>query len=390
MKISFIIYKYFPFGGQQRDFLSVVTECINRGYQVQVFVINWEGQIPNKIELKRFPHEKNGHLRRLRHFTSRVQLALASQERHLVIGFNKIPGLDIYFAVDPCFAEKAQEQRSKYYKFTPRYRHFIKYERQVFSENSDTDVFYLTEYQRNSFARFYPEFKGHFHFLPPGLTRDRRIDVTHSKEVGLKVGNADELRSSLGLKPTDLMVLQVGSGFKVKGVDRSLRAIAALPVELRSRVFYVLVGQDKVGRFSRLAKKLKIFENFSYIGPREDIPELLAAADLMLHPAYAESAGYTILEAVVAGLPILTTASCGYAFHVERSNAGCVVKEPYHQKCLDDALINMLKVLSRLGKSRSDWSSNGLIYGAEGRFFEMPELAVNKIEAIAERKSLVT
>ena len=60
------------------------------------------------------------------------------------------------------------------------------------------------------------------------------------------------------------------------------------------------------------------------------------------------------------------------------------------QKCLDDALINMLKVLSRLGKSRSDWSSNGLIYGAEGRFFEMPELAVNKIEAIAERKSLVT
>lgn len=390
MKISFVIYKYFPFGGQQRDFLSVVTECISRGYEVQVFVISWEGQIPAGIKLKTFPHEKNGHLRKLRHFSSRVQLALANQKRHLVIGFNKIPGLDIYFAVDPCFAEKAHEQRSKYYKFTPRYRHFINYERQVFSENSNTDVFYLTEHQKDSFIRFYPQFKGYFHFLPPGLTRDRRVDDSHSKEVRIKSRIADKIRSYLGLKSNDLMVLQVGSGFKVKGVDRSLRAVAALPVELRSRVFYVLVGQDKVARFSRLADKLNLGEKFLYLGPREDVPELLAAADLMLHPAYSESAGYTILEAVVAGLPILTTASCGYAFHVERSNAGLVVKEPYQQKSLNDALVNMLQVLNSLRNSRSNWSSNGLIYGSEGAFFEMPEVAVNKIEAIAERKSLVS
>lgn len=390
MKISFVIYKYFPFGGQQRDFLSVVTECINRGYEVQVFVMSWEGQIPDGIKLKKFPPEKHGHLRKLRHFSSRVHLALASQKRHLVVGFNKIPALDIYFAVDPCFAEKAQEQRGKYYKFTSRYRHFINYERQVFSENSDTDIFYLTEHQKESFIRFYPEFKGHFHFLPPGLTRDRRVEDIHSKEVRVKARIADKVKSSLGLKSDDLMVLQVGSGFKVKGVDRSLRAVAALPVELRSRVYYVLVGQDKVGRFSRLAKKLNVIEQFLYLGPREDVPELLAAADLMLHPAYSESAGYTILEAVIAGLPILTTASCGYAFHVERSNAGFVVKEPYQQKCLNDAFINMIQILNQLGKSRSDWSSNGLIYGSEGAFFEMPEVAVNKIEAIAERKSLAT
>ena len=354
VKISFVIYKYFPFGGQQRDFLSVVTECINRGYEVQVFVMSWEGQIPDGIKLKKFPPEKHGHLRKLRHFSSRVHLALASQKRHLVIGFNKIPGLDIYFAVDPCFAEKAQEQRSKYYKFTPRYRHFINYERQVFSENSNTDVFYLTEHQKDSFIRFYPQFKGYFHFLPPGLTRDRRVDDSHSKEVRIKSRIADKIRSYLGLKSNDLMVLQVGSGFKVKGVDRSLRAVAALPVELRSRVFYVLVGQDKVARFSRLADKLNLGEKFLYLGPREDVPELLAAADLMLHPAYSESAGYTILEAVVAGLPILTTASCGYAFHVERSNAGLVVKEPYQQKSLNDALVNMLQVLNSLRNFRSN------------------------------------
>ena len=50
----------------------------------------------------------------------------------------------------------------------------------------------------------------------------------------------------------------------------------------------------------------------------------------------------------------------------------------------------MLQILNKLGTSRSDWSYNGLIYGSEGAFFEMPEVAVNKIEAIAERKSLAT
>ena len=390
MKLSFIIYKYFPFGGQQRDFVCVLNECIKRGYEVQVFVISWEGPIPDGIKLTKFPHEKNGHLRKLRHFSSRVQAVLSAQKRHLVIGFNKMPGLDIYFAVDPCFAEKAQEQRGKYYKFTPRYRHFINYERHVFSEKSNTDIFYLTEHQKDSFTSFYPDFKGYFHFLPPGLTHDRRVNDTQSKDVRLKGGKAETVRKSLGLNSNDLMVLQVGSGFKVKGVDRSLRAMGALPSELKSRVFYVLVGQDKVRKFHRLAKKLSVAENFLYLGPREDVPDLLAAADLMLHPAYAESAGYTILEAVVAGLPILTTASCGYAFHVERANAGYVVEEPYQQESLNDAFTEMLKVLRRLENSRSDWSLNGLTYGSEDRFFEMPKVAVNKIEAIAERKSLAS
>ena len=390
MKLSFIIYKYFPFGGQQRDFLCVLNECIKRGYEVQVFVISWEGPIPDGIKLTKFPHKKNGHLRSLRNFSSRVEAVLSAQKRHLVIGFNKIPGLDIYFAVDPCFAEKAQKQRGKYYKFTPRYRHFVNYERQVFSENSNTDIFYLTEHQKDSFTRCYPNFKGFFHFLPPGLTHDRRLKDTQSKDVRLKSGAAEAVRKSLGLKSSDLMVLQVGSGFKVKGVDRALRALGALPSELKSRVFYVLVGQDKVKKFHRLAKKLSVTENFLYLGPREDVPDLLAAADLMLHPAYAESAGYTLLEAVVAGLPILTTASCGYAIHVERAKAGHVVEEPYQQESLNAAFTEMLETLRRLGNFRSDWSLNGLIYGSEDRFFEMPTVAVNKIEAIAERKSLVS
>ena len=62
-----------------------------------------------------------------------------------------MPGLDVYFAADPCFLEKAENQRGPLYKFTPRYRHFAEYERAVFGENQTTEIMTLTAQQRQRF-----------------------------------------------------------------------------------------------------------------------------------------------------------------------------------------------------------------------------------------------
>ena len=40
---------------------------------------------------------------------------LRNKEPSVVIGFNKMPGLDVYFAADPCFLEKAENQRGPLY-----------------------------------------------------------------------------------------------------------------------------------------------------------------------------------------------------------------------------------------------------------------------------------
>ncbi len=56
---------------------------------------------------------------------------------------------------------------------------------------------------------------------------------------------------------------------------------------------------------------------------RDDGPRFYLGADLFVHPVYiAETAGNVILEAVISGLPVLGTELCGYAFHVEKANAG--------------------------------------------------------------------
>jgi UDP-glucose:(heptosyl)LPS alpha-1,3-glucosyltransferase len=191
----------------------------------------------------------------------------------------------------------------------------------------------------------------------------------------------DQFREEFGLSADNLLVLQVGSGFRIKGVDRSIRAIAALPDELRTRVRFMLVGQDKPGRFKALARKLGIAKQLSVFPGRDDIPRFLAGADLLLHPAYSESAGYILLEATISGLPVLTTATCGYAFHINAAGSGEVCDEPFDQSELNRRLSTMLA-----GLKSSSWSQNGRDYGVRDELYALGERATEIIESYAQNQ----
>jgi len=368
MKLSFLIYSYFPYGGQQRDFLRVVDECLSRGHEIDVYTRSWQGDIPHGVNLITVPVKSFSRIRLYQRFTEWVRTALAAQPPHTVIGFNKMPLLDIYFAADPCFVEKAETQRGAYYKYTPRYRHFKHYEESVFAAGGNTEVLTLSPQQRDAFLKHYPDCQDRLHDLPPGISRDRQI-LRRDDEL------RRDFRREFGIANDELLILQIGSGFKVKGVDRSLRAIASLPPALRSRCRYMLVGQDKPGPFSKMAESLGVGDNFIALPGRNDIPRLLVGADLLLHPAYLESAGYVLLEATIAGLPVLTTASCGYAFHIEKAGSGEVCGQPFDQLELNGRLATMLERLDS-----APWSANGLEYGKNDELYSQAEAVADLIE----------
>ena len=96
-------------------------------------------------------------------------------------------------------------------------------------------------------------------------------------------------------------MLQVGSDFTRKGVDRSIEALASLPDSLRHNTLLYVVGQDKPRKFEALAEKRGVRSNVHFFSGRNDVSELMAAADLLLHPAYQEAAGIVLLEAMAAG-----------------------------------------------------------------------------------------
>ncbi len=368
MKLCFLIYHYFPYGGQQRDFLRIAQRCVERGHQVSVFTLRWQGEQPEGFDITIVPVKSASRLKLYQKYTEWLVGRLQSADFDLVVGFNKMPHLHVYFGADSCFADKAENQRGAYYKFTPRFRHFMEYEHAVFGTDSNTQVMLLSPLQQQTYVNYYAGCESRLHQVPPGIAEDRQ--VTHRDEK-----LRESLRQELSVKEDEVLLLQVGSGFKIKGVDRALRAIAALPESWRNKCRYVLVGQGKPSRFLRLANKLGLGEQVQVLAGRDDIPRFFAGADLLLHPAYQESAGYTLLEATIAGLPVLTTASCGYAFHIEQANSGEVCSEPFQQDELNQRLLSMLERLDN-----ENWSANGLTYGKNPELYGLADSAVDLLE----------
>jgi len=175
-------------------------------------------------------------------------------------------------------------------------------------------------------------------------------------------------------------LLLVGSGFKTKGLDRALRSVAALPLGLRAKTHFFIVGKDNSVPFQRQAKQLGIAERVHFLGGRDDIPSLLLAGDVLLHPAYNENTGTVLLEALAAGLPVLTTDVCGYAHYLLEAKAGFVIPSPFQQTEWNNMLENML-----LSSVREQWRQNAIVFSQAADIYSMPMRAVDLLESLRRK-----
>ena len=99
---------------------------------------------------------------------------------------------------------------------------------------------------------------------------------------------------------------------------------------------------------------------------------------MLLHPAYKETAGAVLIEAMAAGLPILVTDNCGYSFHVRLSQAGELVQTPFVQNQLNELLHSML-----IANNKQKWGEMGRKYISETDIFSRAKQAANIIEEVA-------
>ena len=58
-----------------------------------------------------------------------------------------------------------------------------------------------------------------------------------------------------------------------------------------------------------------------FLGERDDVPDLLAAVDLLLVPSWEEPFGRSVVEAMAAGVPVLATDVGGPAEILRRRRA---------------------------------------------------------------------
>lgn len=117
------------------------------------------------------------------------------------------------------------------------------------------------------------------------------------------------IRSELGLSDSQPLVVSVGNLLECKGHQDLVNAVA----KLKSRDFYTVIAGEG-GERSRLTAQIKtlgIEDRLRLLGFRADANNLLAAADLVVHPSHAEGLSLVLIQAQMLRKPIVATAVGG-------------------------------------------------------------------------------
>ena len=162
-----------------------------------------------------------------------------------------------------------------------------------------------------------------------------------------------EIRSELGLTGDHHLVLYVGRLRRVKGVEHGIRAFASASAR-HENMHMALAGEgEQLGYLRNLANELGISERISFLGVRNDLPDLFSAADSVLMPSLNEGFPRTAIEAMAAGKPVIATRVGGTHEAIVEGETGILVPSA-DIDAMESALVKLVGdrgLQSRLGKA---------------------------------------
>ena len=368
MRFALAVVKLFPWGGVQRDCLRLARALQDRGHEATIFTRSAEGSLSADIAIEILPVRALTNHGRNWSFSNALARAVKGRYQ-CVIGFDKLSGLDILYCVDPSVRARPHVP---FLGWLPRRRTLLALEASSFVKGSRTRIIGLSQVLFDEYRHAWGTPAERFTLLPPNIDAARRRPHLRSD------GTRERLRRTLGLSD-EFVLLSICVQPEVKGVDRTIDALAKVPAALLL-VVGIEPGGVKGRRIVEIARANGVTERVRLLGPREGIPELMAASDLFVHPARLETTGSAILEAIVNGLPQVTSAVCGFASQVQRAGAGIVLQEPFSAPALEQAL-----AAATDSARRSNWSANGVAYGANPELYRGIECAAEFVIADAAR-----
>jgi glycosyltransferase involved in cell wall biosynthesis len=164
-----------------------------------------------------------------------------------------------------------------------------------------------------------------------------RVQATANDEVFSIYSNARQRRQriqkELGLKSRNFAY--VGRLSHEKNVSMLLRSFARVPVHDRASWGLVIVGDGPLRNSLRELSASLNLPDVVFVGGKgwREVPEILAAADVLVLPSLSEAWGLVVNEAMVCAMPVIVSDHCGAAFDlVEHGVNGFV----FQSNCEDD------------------------------------------------------
>jgi len=171
--------------------------------------------------------------------------------------------------------------------------------------------------------------------------RPRQVVTVHNGVHGAaRPGAGREVRRALGLADDALVIAMLSVLREEKGHDLGIAAVAAL--RARFPGVQLLVVGDGEARPGLEALAATTDGLVTFAGHRDDVMDVLDAADVLLHPSRIDAFPGALLEAMAAGVPVVATAVGGIPDVVDDGRTGILVAPPPSPAALAAAVAPLL------------------------------------------------
>ncbi|HSN21585.1 MAG TPA: glycosyltransferase family 4 protein [Usitatibacter sp.] len=317
-RVALVRGRYDPAGGAERFVQGAIEALRAQGASITIVAREWPGHDGSAILVQPF---HLGSLWRDRAFARAACAELARRRFDLVQSHERIACCDVYRAGDGVHAQWLEERARAQgalarlaTRLSPHHRYLLAAERELFASPRLRAVICNSEMVRGEIA-------SRFGTDPAKLVLIRNAVDPARFHPGLREEMRAAVRQQLGIPADARLVAHVGSGFERKGVRFLLEALA----RARSRPWAVFAGRDKhARRYAALAARLGLAERVRFAGGVSDVRPYLAAADAFALATLYDPQPNAVLEAMAAGLPVVTTPKCGAAELLAEGQSGYV------------------------------------------------------------------
>jgi glycosyltransferase involved in cell wall biosynthesis len=193
------------------------------------------------------------------------------------------------------------------------------------------------------------------------------VDLKRIRECNI---DKEAYKLSLGIPSDAIMVLSVGEMIERKNHEVIIRALATLK---NPNIYYVICGKGPLKEhLQNIAQELGVAQNVLFLGFRKDIPELCNTADISAFPSRIEGLGLAGIEAMAAGVPLVSSnvhgildyvidGKTGYAFSPDDVNGFAVAIDALAQnkalrQSMADNCLDAVKPFDIHNALRSMWN----------------------------------
>ena len=326
LKIALIRSRYNPFGGAER-FVSCAIDALRaRGAEVTLVTRRWTG-VEEAAAIVCDPFYL-GSLWRDWGFARCVCAKLKQASFDLVQSHERLSCCDVYRAGDGVHREWLRQRRRVLGVFGKLgialnpYHHYVRAaEKRLFNSPRLKAVICNSRMVKDEIRADFDVPESKLHVIYSGV--DTRVF-----HPALKAEHSDKIRIERQIPLGATVFLLLGSGFERKGLAVLLQAMTQLPPDAH----LLVVGKDKRTEFfQNRATSLGIGGRVHFVGGKHEVAPFYGAADVFVLPTLYDPFPNAALEAMAAGLPIITSFKSGAVDLIENGKNGFVCD------ALDDA-----------------------------------------------------